>query len=121
MKFSTYIQHMGFHRCPYDQSLFSHHQGSDIIMLLIYVDDILITGRSPSKIRSFIYHLSIAFHMNDLGDVHFFLGLQITQDELTITVTPTYYLCLIGSLQYLILTRPNIYAVNNICQFMQHP
>jgi len=99
--------------------------------------------------------------MNDLGDVHFFLGLQITQDELTITVTqtcyllsllqnfgmdsaklvstltasgtsliinegallsnPTYYLCLVGSLQYLILTRPNIYAVNNICQFMQHP
>jgi len=30
--------------------------------------------------------------MNDLGDVHFFLGLQITQDELTITVIQTRYL-----------------------------
>jgi hypothetical protein len=100
--------------------------------------------------------------MNDLEDVHFFLGLQITQDELTITVIqthyllsllqnfgldgaklvstpmasgmsltvnegallsdPTYYRCLVGSLKYLILTRLNIsYAVNNICQFMQHP
>jgi len=78
MKFSTYIQHMGFHRCPYDQSLFSHRQGSDIIVVLIYVDDILITGSSPLKIRSFISHLFVAFHMKDLGDVHFFLGLQIT-------------------------------------------
>ncbi|KAF5475228.1 hypothetical protein F2P56_007058 [Juglans regia] len=100
--------------------------------------------------------------MKDLGDVHYFLGLQITRDESTITVTQTryvlsllqkfgldgakpvstpmasstsltanegallsdqtYYRRLVGSLQYLTLTRPDIsYAVNNICQFMQNP
>jgi len=162
MKFSAYIQQMSFHRCPYDQSLFTHRQGSDIIMLLIYVDDILITGSSPSSIRSFISHLSAAFHMKDLGDAHFFLGLQITRNESTITVTQTryllsllqkfelagakpvsthiasstsltvgegtllsdstYYRRLVGSLQYLTLTRPDIsYAVHNVCQFMHHP
>jgi len=162
MKFSAYIQQMGFHRCPCNQSLFTHRQGSDIIMLLIYVDDILITGSSPSSIRSFISHLSAAFHMKDLGDAHFFLGLQITRNESTITVTQTryllsllqkfelagakpvsthiasstsltvgegtllsdstYYRRLVGSLQYLTLTRPDIsYAVHNVCQFMHHP
>jgi hypothetical protein len=162
MKFNAYIQQMGFHRCPYNKSLFFHRQGSDIIMLLNYVDDILITGSSPSKIRSFISHLSVAFHMKDLGDAHFFLGLQITRDEATITVTQTryllsllqkfglagakpvstpmasgtslttdegtllsdstYYRHLIGLLQYLTLTCPDIsYAVHNVCQFMQHP
>jgi hypothetical protein len=162
MKFSAYIQQMGFHRCPYDQSLFSHRQSLDIIMLLIYVDDILITRSSPSIIRSFISHLSAVFHIKDLGDAHFFLGLQITHDESTITVTQTHYLLsllqkfglagakpvstpmaygtlltadegtlisdstyyrrLVGSLQYLTLTCPDIsYAVHNVCQFMQHP
>jgi len=131
-------------------------------VLLIYIDDILITWSSPSKIRSFIAHLSAAFHMKDLGDVHFFLELQITRNKSTITFTqtcyllsmlqkfglagakpvftpmafgmsltankgallsdPSYYRCLVGSLQHLTLTHPDIsYAVHNICQFMQHP
>ncbi|KAB5532012.1 hypothetical protein DKX38_018682 [Salix brachista] len=61
-------------------------------MLLIYVDDILITESSLLKIKSFILHLSTAFHMKDPADLHFILGLQITRDESTITVTQTCYL-----------------------------
>ena len=84
LKFSTYIQQMGFIRCPYDQSLFYRIQGSDILLLLIYVDDILLTGNSASQIKKLIAHLSVVFHMKDLGDIHYFLGLQITRDESTI-------------------------------------
>jgi hypothetical protein len=75
MKFSNYIQSMGFLRCPYDQSLFYQLQGSDILLLLIYVDDILITESSPSQISAFISHLFSVFSMKDVGDIHYFLGL----------------------------------------------
>jgi histone deacetylase 1/2 len=162
MKFSNYIQSMGFLRCPYDQSLFYQRQGSDILLLLIYVDDILITGSSPSQISAFISHLSSVFSMKDLGDIHYFLGLQIARDATTITVTqtrylvsllqkfslagakpvatplasgtlltategallsdPTFYRQLVGSLQYLTLTRPDIsYSVHRVCQYMHAP
>jgi histone deacetylase 1/2 len=153
---------MGFTRCPYDQSLFYLHQGSDILLLLIYVDDILLTGSSSSQIIKLIAHLSAVFHMKDLGDIHYFLGLQIARDESTITITqtryllsllqkfgldgarpvstplaagssmsatdgvpladPSHYRCLVGSLQYLTLTRPDIsFAVHHVCRFMQTP
>lgn len=162
MKFSNYIQSMGFLRCPYDQSLFYQRQGADILILLIYVDDILVTGNSSSKISDFILHLSSVFNMKDLGDIHYFLGLQIARDETTLTVTqtrylvsllqkfglagakpvatplasgtlltatdgallkdPTLYRQLVGSLQYLTLTRPDIsYSVHRVCQYMHAP
>jgi len=153
---------MGFTRCPYDQSLFYRQQGSDVLLLLIYVDDILLTGSSPSQISAFITHLSSVFRMKDLGDVHYFLGLQITRTDTALTITQTRYLLsllhkfglagakpvatpiasgtnlsatngtllsdpmpfrqLVGSLQYLTLTRPDIsYAVHHVCQYMHAP
>jgi len=75
MKFINYIQQMGFTQCPYDQSLFYRQQGSGVLLLLIYIDDILLTGSSPSPIYAFITHLSSMFRMKDLGNVHYFFGL----------------------------------------------
>lgn len=53
MNFSSYIQHMGFQRRPYDTSLFSRRQGPDVILLLIYVDGIIKVGSSVSSINKF--------------------------------------------------------------------
>jgi histone deacetylase 1/2 len=85
LKFSNYIQQMGYTR-------FYRQQGSNVLLLLIYVDDILLIGSSPSQISAFITHLSSMFHMKDLGDVHYFLGLQITRTDTALTITQTRYL-----------------------------
>ncbi|KAF9663835.1 hypothetical protein SADUNF_Sadunf17G0093300 [Salix dunnii] len=83
---------LGFTRCPYDQSLFYKQQGSDVLLLLIYVDDILLTGSSRAQINDLITHLSSGFRMKDLGDVHYFLGLQVTRNTAELTITQTRYL-----------------------------
>uniref|UniRef100_A0A6N2MIK5 Reverse transcriptase Ty1/copia-type domain-containing protein n=1 Tax=Salix viminalis TaxID=40686 RepID=A0A6N2MIK5_SALVM len=44
-------------------------------------------GNSSSQITKLIANLSVVFHMKDLGDIHYFLGLQITRDESAITIT----------------------------------
>ncbi|KAF9662519.1 hypothetical protein SADUNF_Sadunf18G0061700 [Salix dunnii] len=88
LKFNTYIQQLGFSQCPYDQYLFSHQQGP-VLILLIYVDDILLTRSSSSQMSDFITHLSSMFRMKDLSDVHYFLGLQITRTTTTLTITQT--------------------------------
>ena len=53
--------------------------GSHILILLLYVDDIILTGSSTTLLHSFISTLSNQFAMKDLGDLHYFLGLQVTR------------------------------------------
>ena len=52
---------------------------TDIIVLLVYVDDIIITGTDDGMIRSIQKSLRDSFHMKDLGPLHYFLGLKVHQ------------------------------------------
>lgn len=47
-KFSSYLLQFGFVCSIKDPSLFIYSKGKDVIMLLLYVDDMLITGNSSS-------------------------------------------------------------------------
>lgn len=60
---------------PLCSSLFFRRIESDIVLLLIYADDIIVTGNSTTLIREFIYDLSSAFHMKYPSDLHYFLGI----------------------------------------------
>ncbi|GAA0161714.1 transmembrane signal receptor [Lithospermum erythrorhizon] len=130
--------------------------------MLVYVDDILVTGNSVRAVDDFIRALSARFVTRDLGDLSFFLGIEaISQangglllsqrqymldllvkanmehckpastpmstsstegDSAAAPPDPTVYRQLVGSLQYLTLSRPDIsYAVNRVCQHMHAP
>ncbi|KAL5761005.1 hypothetical protein ACOSP7_019506 [Xanthoceras sorbifolium] len=58
-------------------SLFLYHHHKDIVLVLVYVDDILVTGSSSSLISKVIAHLSATFALKTLGELHYFLGFQI--------------------------------------------
>ena len=68
---------MGFRCGKADSSLFILHKGHSIILLLIYVDDIIITGNDNKIIGNLINTLSAEFSLKDLGPLHYFLGLEI--------------------------------------------
>ncbi|KAK1553365.1 hypothetical protein Q3G72_033738 [Acer saccharum] len=59
---------------------FVRHQGhgQNILYLLVYVDDIIITGNQSSAITSFIRALAAWFSLKDLGPLHYFLGVEAT-------------------------------------------
>lgn len=46
-------------------------------MLLIYVDDILLTGNNDAHITSLIAHMHEVFSMKELGPVSYFLGISV--------------------------------------------
>ena len=50
-----------------------------MLYLLVYVDDIVMTGNEPHFLPTLIAQLSAAFELKDLGPLHYFLGLQITR------------------------------------------
>ncbi|KAI0519536.1 hypothetical protein KFK09_006985 [Dendrobium nobile] len=75
--FSSYLIQYGFHSSSTDPSLQLFHHNSVQLYILVYVDDILLTGNS-SEIDKLLYALHSRFSMRNLGPVSQFLGLQIT-------------------------------------------
>lgn len=60
-----------------DTSLFVFRRGAELIYLLLYVDDIVLTASSTTLLHRTITALQQEFSMKDLGDLHHFLGMQV--------------------------------------------
>ncbi|KAL0448135.1 UNVERIFIED_CONTAM: Retrovirus-related Pol polyprotein from transposon TNT 1-94 [Sesamum latifolium] len=66
-------------KSPHEHCLFIKHSTTCILILLVYVDDVLITGTSEAKITEVKSFLDSAFTIKDLGHAKYFLGLEITR------------------------------------------
>ena len=150
--FSQFLIQYGFNNSVADNSLFVYHQSGHIMIVLVYVDDILITSSNSTDIATLISALKVPFAMKELGDLHFFLGIEVQNfahgllllqskyaSDLLVKAAmheckpyssssaskppaildttpfsdPSLYRSLVGSLQYLTVTRPDLsYAVN---------
>jgi hypothetical protein len=64
-----------------DQTLFLLKQGRDILIVQVYVDDIVFGGSSNSLVARFADDMSREFEMSMMGELQFFLGLQIRQSK----------------------------------------
>lgn len=61
------------------------------MILLLYVDDILLTGSSLRLLNFFITKLGAEFDIKDLGDLHYFLGIVATRDVDGLHLSQTKY------------------------------
>ena len=132
--------------------------------LFVYVDDIILISSSAAAADRLVIALRDDFAVKDLGALHFFLGLEVSQSSAGVTLTQkkyaldllrragmlkckpattpmsatdrlsafdgdplspddaTEYRSLVGGLQYLTITRPDVsYAVNRVCRFLHAP
>ncbi|KAL5557093.1 hypothetical protein UlMin_039329 [Ulmus minor] len=135
---------------------------STTLLILIYVDDIIITGSNKVEIEKLVVVLNNSFSLKDLGQLSYFLGIEVkvvngglqlsqrryiedllqktkmdnarplpipmisslklTSDEGDPIENATEYRSIVGALQYITITRPEIsFSVNKVCQFMQSP
>jgi hypothetical protein len=154
---------LGFGKSVVDPSLYYNIVGDESLILVLYVDDLFLTG-SESLIVECKRALDFEFETKDLGMMHYFLELEVWQrtDEIFLSqgkytveilkkygitdcksmptsmvmnlkkmreissdsgeIDPHLYRQLIGSLMYLVNTKPDIcYAVNVLSQFMSQP
>lgn len=72
---------MGFSKSKSDTSLFIYKQGQNIVYLLLYVDDIVLTASTSALLRRTIDALQLEFSMKDLGPLHHFLGISVHQHQ----------------------------------------
>ncbi|CAL1411607.1 unnamed protein product [Linum trigynum] len=154
------LEDYGFKGSKTDTSLFILNKGTLRVYVLVYVDDILITGNQPTRLQEVFDYFQQHFAVRDLGRLSFFLGIEavwapqglllsqqkyileilkrakmsnansISTPAAVSTTTPditpfedaSLYRQIVGSLQYLQFTRPDIsHAVNYCAQHMHQP
>ena len=76
-KFCSTILSFSFTQSQYDSSLFFHTFASSVVLLLVYVDDIIITSTDCGLITKLQRPLHSTFHMKDPGQLTYFLGLEV--------------------------------------------
>ena len=86
-RFSSFLLFHCFACSTVDPSMFVYSTGSHTLILLLYVDDIVLTGSTASLLHSFITILSQQFAMKDLGDLYYFLGLQVVRSPSSLFLT----------------------------------
>ena len=80
-RLSHKMQSLGFVSSKSDTSLFIYNKLNTCIFVLIYVDDIIVTSSSSEAIASLLKDLSAEFALKDLGDLHFFLGIEVKKHK----------------------------------------
>nr|GEW03454.1 hypothetical protein [Tanacetum cinerariifolium] len=76
---ATYLIKNGFQRGTIDQNLFIKKQKGHLLLVQIYVDDIMFGATNKDLCRSFEKLMKDKFQMSSMGELTFFLGLQVKQ------------------------------------------
>ena len=79
--FSAVVLGYGFQRSTYDYSVFVRHSSIGIVVLIVYVDDIIISGIDSIGIANLKRYLGQHFHTKDLGTLHYFLGIEVARSS----------------------------------------
>ncbi|KAJ0483933.1 putative RNA-directed DNA polymerase [Helianthus annuus] len=80
-KLTSTLLEIGFVQSISDYSLFVKNDSNVFIALLVYVDDIVITGNNKAEIESVKSFLNSKFMIKDLGELKFFLGIEVTKHK----------------------------------------
>nr|GEZ87014.1 hypothetical protein [Tanacetum cinerariifolium] len=78
---SKYLLKNGFQRGTIDQTLFIRRQREDFILVQVYVDNIIFGSSNPQLCREFKALMYEKFQMSAMGELNFFLGLQVLQKK----------------------------------------
>nr|GEY39022.1 retrovirus-related Pol polyprotein from transposon TNT 1-94 [Tanacetum cinerariifolium] len=145
---STYLLDNGFHRGHIDKTLFIKRLKGNILLVQVYVDDIIFGPTKKSLCDEFEQIMQNRFKMSSMGELTFFLGLEvqqkedgifINQDNIRSAITPMethkpltkdengedfdvhLYRLMIGSLMHLTSSRPDIMFSVCACSRFQNP
>nr|GEY32826.1 uncharacterized mitochondrial protein AtMg00810-like [Tanacetum cinerariifolium] len=78
---STYLLNNGFKKGQIDKTLFIKRNKGDILLVQVYVDDIIFRSTKKEMCDAFEILMHEKFYMSSMGELTFFLGLQVKQKQ----------------------------------------
>lgn len=78
-KLTSTLITLGYTQSSSDYSLFVKYSTSSITVLLVYVDDVILADNNLEEIDAVKAYLDDAFWIKDLGDLKYFLGLEVAR------------------------------------------
>nr|GEV63171.1 putative pol protein [Tanacetum cinerariifolium] len=88
---SIFLVSKGFSKGSIDPTLFITKHGEDILLVQIYVDDIIFGSTNPKLSKQFQKLMHNKFEMSMMGELKFFLGIQIHQSPCGIFINQAKY------------------------------
>jgi hypothetical protein len=80
-RFTEAMKRIGYHQGNSDHTLFIKHKNERVTLLIIYVDDMIVTGDDADEIERLQECLSTEFEMKDLGGLKYFLGIEVAKTK----------------------------------------
>ncbi|GKA34539.1 retrovirus-related pol polyprotein from transposon TNT 1-94 [Tanacetum coccineum] len=90
-KLSKFHISTGFSKPVVDPTLFTRKTGKHILLVQIYVDDIIFASTDPKSCQLFVHDMNSTFQMSMMGQMSFFLGLQVSQNPRGIFINQSKY------------------------------
>nr|GFA76737.1 retrovirus-related Pol polyprotein from transposon TNT 1-94 [Tanacetum cinerariifolium] len=89
---SQFMIESGFQKGSIDTTLFIKKKGKHIMLIQIYVDDIIFGSTNPKYCKKFLDLMVKRFEMSMMGEMKFFLGLQVNQFSNGIFINQSKYI-----------------------------
>ncbi|KAL5560356.1 hypothetical protein UlMin_036567 [Ulmus minor] len=90
-KFLSVMKIFGFEQSLADYSLFTKVSGDSFTAILLYVDDMIITGNDDKSINGVKEFLGSCFKIKDLGPLKYFLGIEVARSKTGISINQRKY------------------------------
>ncbi|KAK2429638.1 putative mitochondrial protein [Trifolium repens] len=90
-RLTQFLEEQGYRKGGSDKTLFVKQEKGKFIIAQIYVDDIVFGGMSNTMVQHFVQQMQSEFEMSLVGELTYFLGLQIKQMDDTIFISQSKY------------------------------
>ncbi|CAH9050716.1 unnamed protein product [Cuscuta europaea] len=90
-RFSTFMKKSGYKQSDADHTLFVKTQKKSITALIVYVDDMVVTGNNPKEMAILQKVLAAEFELKDLGNLKYFLGIEVARSKQGISMCQRKY------------------------------
>ena len=92
-KMDSFLLPTSFSRCHFDKNVYTKRVNGHLIILVLYVDDLILTSSDLKLINHVKSGLKKKFDMTNLGYLHYFLSLQVLQSKEGISLSQSKYAC----------------------------